>query len=185
MRTRHEDILFLDFDGVLHPIFPRKDRTDDENRHFVGADRLATVLDVVAPNIRIVVSSTWRYNRTLNQLRTLVGHRLGKRIIDVTPILNLRQPGCRELEAQMWRAQNNHVGLWFALDDVADIWTSHQKVMITDDGFRDAEAFALMEFIGSLLGAAEAPGISGAAHPQIYLPDSEEHPGDIADFGQF
>ena len=27
-------ILFLDFDGVLHPFFPRNDRSDAENQFF-------------------------------------------------------------------------------------------------------------------------------------------------------
>ena len=37
-------ILFLDFDGVLHPVFPRKDRTDEENQLFSCLPRLEGVL---------------------------------------------------------------------------------------------------------------------------------------------
>lgn len=175
------DILFLDFDGVLHPVFPRTDRTHEENQHFVGSSRLASILDRVAPNIKIVVSSTWRVNRSLEELRALCGP-LGKYIIDKTPNLNIRQEGCREMEAQLWRQQNGHTGRWCALDDVAGIWVSQLKLMVTDDGFRWADGISLELHIEDILDAPEAELPPMRVEPmQIYLPDDE--PGDIVMFG--
>lgn len=159
------DILFLDFDGVLHPLFPRTNRTHEENQHFEGCSRLANVLDRVAPHMKIVVSSTWRYNRSMEDLRKLLGP-LGGRTIGATPILNLRQDGVRELEAQLWLEQytRNHMRptvRWCALDDVIGLWTSHDKVLVTNDGFRTAEANALSNTIEDLLNASEASDTSG------------------------
>lgn len=48
-------ILFLDFDGVLHPFFPRSDRTDEENQLFEYLSRLEKVLRDY-PICRIVIS---------------------------------------------------------------------------------------------------------------------------------
>ena len=177
------DILFLDFDGVLHPVFPRTDRSHEENQHFVGSSRLAAVLDRVAPNIKIVVSSTWRINRSVEELRALCGD-LGKYIIDKTPNLNLRSPGCRELEAMTWRKNNGHTGRWCALDDVPSIWSSQLKLMVTDDGFRWADGISLELHIEDLL---EAPEDKSFVLPeqtiQIIHHDEDEPPQDIIMFG--
>lgn len=178
------DILFLDFDGVLHPLFPRTDRTHEENQHFEGCSRLANVLDRVAPRMKIVISSTWRYSRTIDELRTLLGP-LGGRVIGCTPILNLRIDGVRELEAQQWLDQytRNHsrpLVRWCALDDVPSLWSSHKKLMVTNDGFRTAEANALDEYIEDLLNAPETAPVE-VAEPEvvkIWLPDDK-----VEDFG--
>lgn len=170
------DILFLDFDGVLHPLFPRTDRTHEENQHFEGCSRLANVLDRVAPRLRIVVSSTWRYGRTITELRTLLGP-LGGRVIGATPILNLVEPGVRELEAQRWldeytRNHSRPMIRWCALDDIPSLWTSQDKVLITNDGFRTAEANALSNNIESLLDAVETPPTEPIqVESKIWLPN--------------
>lgn len=52
-------ILFLDFDGVLHPFFPRADRSDEENQLFAYLPRLEGVLRDF-PEWQIVISSSWR-----------------------------------------------------------------------------------------------------------------------------
>ena len=166
------DFLFLDFDGVLHPLFPRTDRTHEENQHFEGCSRLANVLDRVAPRIKIVVSSTWRYRRSIEELKALLGP-LGGRVVGSTPILNLQHEGVRELEAQQWLEQytRNHsrpVVRWFAMDDVLSIWTSHNKVLVTNDGFRTAEANALSQMIEELLNAEETEP-SGVLSPELTL----------------
>lgn len=170
------DILFLDFDGVLHPLFPRTDRTHEENQHFEGCSRLANVLDRVAPRIKIVVSSTWRYKRSINEVRALLGP-LGGRVIGMTPILNLREDGVRELEAQRWLDEytRNHarpIIRWCALDDVPSLWTSRNKLLVTNDGFRTAEANALSNTIEALLDAFETAPSVVERDNKLWLPDS-------------
>lgn len=168
------DILFLDFDGVLHPLFPRTDRSHEENQHFEGCSRLANVLDRVAPRMKIVISSTWRAGYTIEQLRTFLGP-LGGRVIGMTPILNLREDGARELEAQMWMDEytRNHsrpMLRWFAMDDVAGIWTSQEKLLICNDGFRTSEIRALEANIEDMLDAAETAPLEQVADRRVWLP---------------
>lgn len=183
------DILFLDFDGVLHPLFPRTDRSHEENQHFEGCSRLANVLDRVAPRIKIVVSSTWRYKRSMEDLRALLGPLAG-RVIGMTPILNRQEDGIRELEAQAWldtytRNHSRPMIRWCALDDVPSLWTSRDKVLITNDGFRTAEANALNN-IEDLLNARETAPSAVKRDTKLWLPASaysEQEVGDIVEFG--
>lgn len=171
------DILFLDFDGVLHPLFPRTDRTHQENQHFEGCSRLANVLDRVAPNVKIVISSTWRAARTIEELRVLLGP-LGGRVIGVTPILNLQEDGARELEAQLWleqytRDHSRPMVRWFAMDDVAGIWTSQAKLLLCADGLRFDEIKAL-EQVEQFLNAPETDPSEVVADRRIWLPSELE-----------
>ena len=58
-------VIFLDFDGVLHPrISPDK--------LFVHVDRLSHVLKD-HPDVKIVVSSSWRASHTIKQLCHFLG----------------------------------------------------------------------------------------------------------------
>lgn len=49
----------LDFDGVLHPFFPRPDRSDEENQLFSYLPRLEAVLQEFG-DWQIVIASSWR-----------------------------------------------------------------------------------------------------------------------------
>lgn len=65
-------ILFLDFDGVLHPTFAAP-----EDR-LVHLPALADALHDV--QCEIVISSSWRFQYSLDQLRQLMPHSLRARI---------------------------------------------------------------------------------------------------------
>jgi hypothetical protein len=70
--------LFLDFDGVLHSI-------GESPRLFEHADRLGTVLKAF-PEVRVVISSSWREIHPLDELRAFCGPILGARVIDAIPV---------------------------------------------------------------------------------------------------
>ncbi len=72
-------LLFLDFDGVLHPSDPESTGL----RHFCWLPVLAQLLEQHS-DVRIVVHSTWRYDHTDNELRTLLGP-LGPRFVGSAP----------------------------------------------------------------------------------------------------
>lgn len=72
-------ILFLDFDGVLHP-----EPLYDESQLFCRRPLLEDCLRQF-PDVSIVISSTWRDNRTLDELRELFSEDIGRRIVGVTP----------------------------------------------------------------------------------------------------
>lgn len=68
-------VIFLDIDGVLHPL--------DESANPSGQMRWLPTLDSLlahAPDVRIVVHSTWRYMYTDAELRTLLGPLSGRLI---------------------------------------------------------------------------------------------------------
>jgi hypothetical protein len=72
-------LLFLDFDGVLHPA-----NTTDPARLLCRQPLLDGVLRR-APDVEIVVSSTWRETRTLAQLQALFTDAIARRIVSATP----------------------------------------------------------------------------------------------------
>lgn len=80
-------ILFLDFDGVLHPE-PCFDRT----QFFCFLPKLENVLREFS-SVKIVISSTWRDNRSLNELRGFFSETIRHRVIGTTP----HWRDCREL----------------------------------------------------------------------------------------
>ena len=107
-------ILFLDFDGVLHPI----DRRD-------GCFSCLPVLEAVLREFRdveIVISSSWRVDYGLIMLRSVFSSDVATRIIDVTPdraaTMDLIEPYRREREIEDWLRENGRKSeRWIALDD--------------------------------------------------------------------
>lgn len=111
-------ILFLDFDGVLHP-----DPCYDPEQYFVCLPRLESVLSDF-PNVEVVVSSTWRETRTLAELKSLFSSDFSNRIVGVTPrwkdhpdifeIIGYQ----RHAEIEAWLRLSNQVWHpWLAIDD--------------------------------------------------------------------
>lgn len=111
-------ILFLDFDGVLHPI-PTQDRN-----LLCHIPRLETVLRAF-PDVVVVISSWWRASSTIHELREYFSADIRERIIDMTPVVTEMAPGSlflasakmRHDEILQWIADNIYTGPWVALDD--------------------------------------------------------------------
>ncbi len=73
-------ILFLDFDGVLHP---NPSNTAD---HFCLLERFENVMREF-PHVWIVIASAWRQSHSLNEIRRMFSQDIAPRIIGVTPEL--------------------------------------------------------------------------------------------------
>ena len=73
-------ILFLDFDGVLHP------EHCHESRHFCCMSILEDALRQV-PECKLVITSTWRLERPLDTLRQRFARDIAARIAGITPTL--------------------------------------------------------------------------------------------------
>ncbi len=125
-------ILFLDFDGVLHPL-----GCVTEKQLFSRLPLLERFLLDEAPCWQVVISSSWRQNFTLDQLLDVFSPDLRSRIIGSTPADDDRSlhktwgsqarlyP--REIQIRHFLAQRGLSGEdWVALDDMKE-W------------FRDAE----------------------------------------------
>ncbi len=116
--TSTVQVLFLDFDGVMHPEFCH------ESKHFVHRDTFETVMRT-APHVELVISSTWRLKRSLDVLKTLFSHDVASRIIGTTPLYahledvpDTLQGYEREAECRYWLRQNGRAAQkWLALDD--------------------------------------------------------------------
>ena len=145
-------ILFLDFDGVLHP-------------EYVGQ---ATPADVVFchllrfegvmrdhPGVDIVISSTWREQFPLTTLRARFSPDIAARIIGATPvtpdIVGKYTPSRREGEILAWlRQAGREHEPWLALDDAAWQFQQHRDRLVVCTGyvgFDDAAEAALREML--------------------------------------
>lgn len=139
-------ILFLDFDGVLHP----------ECSGPVPADlafcRLPLFEAVVRehPSLALVISSTWREQFDLAALRAWFSPDVAKRIVGTTPVLP--QPAQREAEILAWLREHGREGCaWLALDDAAWAFTLHRDRLVACrswigyDAQADAQLRALLQ----------------------------------------
>lgn len=112
-------ILFLDFDGVLHP-----EPCYREEEHFAQLPRLETVLRAFA-DVDIVISSTWRHTHDLHRLRACFSDDIALRVIDVTPqwrevahLIDVVGSYVRQVEIEGWlREHRRPWEPWVALDD--------------------------------------------------------------------
>lgn len=136
-------ILFLDFDGVLHP-----EPCYDQENLFCHLPKLEKVLSDF-PQVRIVISSTWRENRSLETLRSFFSAANRNRIIDVTPSWRdhpelLEVIGYqRQTEIEAWLRSSSEPWLtWVAIDDKPFLFRPFLKNLIktnSETGF-DLEA---------------------------------------------
>ena len=133
-------ILFLDFDGVLHPL----------NREDGALSRLPQLEITLRKfnEIDIVISSAWRQEYSLAQLREYFSDDIQKRIIDVTPVLNhLDNRYLRQAEIDLWlRDAGREYEGWIALDDSEWLFPPGCRNLILVDpevGFDEAVEDAL------------------------------------------
>lgn len=111
-------ILFVDFDGVLHPEFCH------ESKHFMHRDTFEAVVRTF-PNIELVISSTWRLQRPLDVLKKLFSEDVAARVIGTTPLYaelddvpDTLEGYQREAECRSWLRRHGRVAQeWMALDD--------------------------------------------------------------------
>jgi len=121
-------ILFLDFDGVLHPETSLSTRRDFEH-----LPRLWKILRAV-PEVEVVFATSWRISRSLDELIALVtrggGEDLAPRFVGSNPVVNKESReqgdyGRRLDEGLAWLEENrtrfpfwiNKIP-WMAIDDM-------------------------------------------------------------------
>ena len=135
-------IIFLDFDGVLNSTssflvntFHKKQiEIANPNNISVGLLDLFCSQD---PDVKIVVSSSWRHGRTIDELKEILKTEFGSqvlfdRVIDKTPS---DQDSDRRKEINRWiRANETTFSLFAIVDDVDDWFESwHDDNLITTD----------------------------------------------------
>lgn len=146
-------ILFLDFDGVLHPYASRPDLSDAENKFFSYLPRLEAVLRDF-PDVQVVVSSDWRVGKTLGNLRAWFSEDIRPRIIGTTPLVGAPEDhwiGHRQTEILAWLENHSAQAIpWIALDDVPGNFQPGAPLILCDDGFHENEETALRSWLGCI-----------------------------------
>lgn len=128
-------IIFLDFDGVLHPEFDPDDheRLKQNSALFCRLPFIEEVLREF-PQVEIVISSAWRIHlgdpeEASRRLRTYFSGDIAQRIVGITPryqFLNPREAKDglgrfkRQWECEVWLNRHRPPGTrWMAMDDIA------------------------------------------------------------------
>lgn len=146
-------LLFLDFDGVLHP------HEHYRQQHFSSLPRLETLLRDY-PGVNVVVTSSWRESFDLCELRQFFSEEIAPRIIGVTPYIDDSKPFRRYREIQLFLAQ--HAGLqtsWLALDDMAFHYPQPCPQLIVCNlrtGFGDTEELQLRQLLGQIVPSTDS-----------------------------
>lgn len=116
----------------------------------------------LVPETKIVITSTWRLEQTLEELRQRFSPDIASMIKDVTPrycslenIQNTLVAYEREAECHAWLWSNNlpHCN-WLAVDDRSWLYRPFCKsLLLVDgrDGLTEAAAYQLMTRLHSLL----------------------------------
>jgi hypothetical protein len=120
-------VIFLDIDGVLAPI-RTWDRYGDLDRACIE------VLNqiVARAGAEVVVSSTWRYGKTVAELQEMLeAEGFTGRVVDTTPI---GTPGAgRAEEISAWLAEHDVTG-YVVIDDHADMGELRTRLVQTHPG---------------------------------------------------
>jgi hypothetical protein len=119
-------ILFLDFDGVTHPI----------SGQMFDLSCLKQLEDVLVqfPDVEVVISSSWREFMDLKQIRKSLGEIIGHRVVGITPVIS--ESGIKHVryhEVLKYLEDKGMLGLpWVALDDERQCYPDNTPVIWCD-----------------------------------------------------
>lgn len=137
-------ILFLDFDGVLHPQY--EDQPVPADVAFCHLARFESIMRDF-PQVEIVISSTWREQFSLDELRAWFSADVAVRITDTTllqkQLASPRMVELREWEIVTWLTTHGRQDeSWIALDDSAWQFKHHRDHLVTCTGYVGLDASA-------------------------------------------
>jgi HAD domain in Swiss Army Knife RNA repair proteins len=122
-------ILFLDIDGVLNSQswYRRRPERPWCDKHEIDPEAFFLLRAVVAmTGCEIVISSSWRIGRSLEELRALLP---SLPIIDKTPVMTTGHT--RGAEVDQWLKAHPEVTAFACIDDDGDLY-EHQNLVRTD-----------------------------------------------------
>jgi len=125
-------ILFLDFDGVLHPLFvpvgPRRGRAY-EGPTLIHADLLSELLAPHLGDTEIVIASNWARRLSSQEICQLLPRPLSDRVTgsvwDEHATTSLSR--YELITGWLLRHRPNHSDRWLALDDDARGWPDSER----------------------------------------------------------
>ncbi len=122
--------IFLDFDGVLHS------ESDIEKPHFFHMLTLCQLLMKYRHSVKVVISSSWRMDNTLEQLKSHFPTVVRDLIVGVTPIINDSfNNGGRQKEIELYCHEHNIAPHeYIALDDLEYLFEKKWPNLILVNG---------------------------------------------------
>lgn len=142
-------LIFLDFDGVLHPGLAGT---------FIYLPELEAFLRS-HPKVVVVLSTTWRLQYSVGEIQTWFSADTRTRIIGATPSLGDGED--RYAEIQLWLARHNMQCPWVALDDEPKLFPPSCPELVlcaTARGLRRAQLTEMLDKLGLWPGHEKPPG---------------------------
>jgi hypothetical protein len=152
--AQYKCILFLDFDGVLHGF---KNGHSGLLQHVIRIERILRD----NPEICIVISTSWRFNQTMETMVGYFAEDVRHRFVGVTPEVQEKWPPYvkheRFKECQKFMEDNGYTGAWGAIDDSKSLFPEgHENVYITEGniGMTDEDELKLVAQLKSAIAQA-------------------------------
>ena len=133
-------ILFLDFDGTLHPLWTFERGEDSviaipySGPWLVEAPTLERILQPYLHRMEIVLSTAWARMRGLEAARGMLPSAMAERVTESIWLpelaLDYQASRCSRFSCiQMWleRRRPGYAGPWLALDDDDELWPTDQR----------------------------------------------------------
>ena len=143
MERKSPMLIFLDFDGVLHPQYDGQPTPGE--MAFCHLPKIEPVFR--EHEVEIVISSSWRAFFPLQRLVERFSPDVRQKIVGMTPVLDEENGGFlphkREKEILAWLAINNREGgEWLAVDDAVWEFSAHRDRLIACVWYRGFDADA-------------------------------------------
>jgi hypothetical protein len=158
------DLLFLDVDGVLHPVGADYSFSSRFFSHLPGLEGLLREFR----SVEIVISSDWRLAESIEQLQRYFSADIRNRIIGATPQIDpsvvVRHR--RQLEIQAWLDGNGRSDAeWVALDDWPSSFDAGLARLVLTDPTRAFDQDSFQELRSHFLRfAADRCFVTTSAH---------------------
>lgn len=155
-------VIFLDFDGVLHHIFPLKENTDQQNEKFHYIDNFEKTIEKLKHdfNVKIVFSTSWKEKFSYEDLKGFFEDypNCHQSFIGCTPnIKSETDQGYKWKEAKEWLKENHYQGNYIILDDFYHVWKGCEPkdFVLCQDKFSDEEMESVLKTTRNLLKHAQ------------------------------
>lgn len=137
LRTR----IYLDYDGTVGRL-PYPENGD-------CLEHLSSLQAILRsfPRVDVVISSSWRHTRSLEQLRQLYDEDLRNRIIGSTPWLLGKK---RVVEIRAHRRETGHTGRFLVLDDIPGEFPRHWPPLLLCDSAAGLNKVKQVELVARL-----------------------------------
>lgn len=147
------DLLFLDIDGVLHPVGVDYSFSSRFFSHLPRLEELLREFD----SVDVVISSDWRLAESIEQLQRYFSADIRHRIVGAMPQIDpdVRGHHRRQLEIQAWLDGNGRSNAeWVALDDWPSSFEAGFARLVLTDPARAFDQDCFLELRSHFLGFA-------------------------------